>query len=115
MMTITTTTLHHAAIAAVAGDITHAVADEFQSALLSGLKGSDALVIDCSGVNVLTSAGLRTLLLLHREASTSGKRLALASLPPGVRDVMDVTGFLDQFLTCASVADAVAATSPSNP
>ncbi len=101
-----------AAIAAITGDITHAVSDEFQSTLLGWLKESPALILDCSGVNMLTSAGLRALLLLHREASASGKRLALASVPPGVRDVMDVTGFLDQFELHRTVADALAAITP---
>jgi len=105
----------HAAVVAVTGDITHAVSGEFQATLLSALKGTGALVVDCTGVNMMTSAGLRALLLLHREASASGKLLVLACVPPGVRDVMEVTGFWDQFLALATVADALAATSPSAP
>jgi len=112
-MQLSIKTQQHASVAAVSGDITHAVSAEFQSTLLAALQKSPALVLDCSGVNMLTSAGLRALLLLHREASASGRRLALTAVPPAVRDVMEVTGFWDQFLTFPSVDEAVAATTAS--
>jgi anti-sigma B factor antagonist len=110
-MNLSISNRQQAAVAAVTGDVTHAVSAEFQSTLLSALRESPALVLDCSGVNMLTSAGLRALLLLHREAAASGRRLALAAVPPSVRDVMEVTGFWDQFLAFSSVDDAVAAVS----
>lgn len=114
-MTLTFTSSNGAAIAAVTGNITHAVSGEFQSSLLAALVESPALVLDCSGIVMLTSAGLRVLLLLHREASASGKHLALAAVPPAVRDVMEVTGFLDQFQSHPTVAEAIAATSQTKP
>lgn len=103
------------AIVAVTGNITHAVSGEFQSALLGALAESPALVLDCSGIVMLTSAGLRVLLLLHREASASGRLLVLASVPPAVRDVMEVTGFLDQFQAYPTVEAAIAATGETKP
>lgn len=114
-MNISISIQQHAAVASVTGNITHAVSGEFQSTLLAALVESPALVLDCSGIVMLTSAGLRVLLLLHREASASGKRLSLASVPPAVRDVMEVTGFLDQFQSHPTVADAVAATGDTTP
>lgn len=114
-MNLTFTTSNGTAIAAVTGNITHAVSGEFQSSLLATLGGSPALVLDCSGIVMLTSAGLRVLLLLHREASASGKRLVLAAVPPAVRDVMEVTGFLDQFQSRPTVEDAIAAAGETTP
>lgn len=95
-------------VASVAGDVTHAVSGEFQSALLGALGEADGVVLDLMGVGILTSAGLRTLLLLHREAVKSKKRVVLAAVPAGVRDVMEVTGFWEQFETAEKVGDAVA-------
>ena len=100
-----------AAVAAVTGDITHAVSAEFQSSLLAALKGSGGLVLDCTGIVMFTSSGLRSLLLLHREATGSGKPFVLASVPSAVRDVMEVTGFWDQFLALPTVAEALVALS----
>jgi len=60
-----------------------------------------------SAISLLTSAGLRTLLLVHRQAANTGKPLALAAVPSGVQDVMEVTGFLDQFTLYPTEADAV--------
>lgn len=106
------------AMAAVSGDITHAVSEEFHSNLLLALRGSRALVLDCGTLNMLTSAGLRALLLLHREAAASGKPFVLAAVPPSVRDVMEVTGFWQHFTslpTTAGALEAVAANGAPTP
>ena len=94
----------------VSGDITHAVAGEFEQTLSQALRARPLLVIDLHAVRLLTSAGLRTLLLLHRQATETRKRVALAAIPSQVRDVMDITGFLEQFETFPSVAEALATT-----
>lgn len=97
------------AIATVTGDITHAVAADFQQRLLPELGARRALIIDCARIEMMTSAGLRALLLLHREATQRGHALILAAVPDGVRDVMAVTGFWDQFLRYPTLAEAAAA------
>jgi anti-sigma B factor antagonist len=114
-MNLTFTTTNGTAIAVVTGNITHAVSGEFQSSLLATLAESRALVLDCSGIVMLTSAGLRVLLLLHREASAAGKTLVLASVPPAVCDVMEVTGFLDQFQLYPTVEAGAAAAGEIKP
>ncbi|MFZ4537586.1 STAS domain-containing protein [Propionivibrio sp.] len=93
-------------IAAIDGDVTHANAGKFLEQLLAELLTAKALVLDFSNLNLLTSAGLRALLLLHREAENSKHYLVLAAVPPGVRDVMEVTGFWDQFAISLSVKEA---------
>jgi anti-sigma B factor antagonist len=92
----------------VSGNVTHAVADELEQTLSQALRAKPLLVIDLQAVRLLTSAGLRVLLLLHRQAAETGKRVALAGLSDQVRDVMGVTGFLEQFVTFQTVAEAVA-------
>jgi len=96
-----------AAVASITGDITHAVAGELQEQLLALLCSVDALVLDFRGIGILTSAGLRMLLLLYREAQGGSKKLLLAAVPEQVQDVMTVTGFWEQFVTCKSVDDAI--------
>ena len=97
------------AVASISGDVTHATAPDFQNGLLHELGQSKALVLDFSELNLLTSSGLRVLLLLHRAASDGNSRVVLAAVPETVRDVMEVTGFWDQFDHYPSSAEACAA------
>ena len=94
------------AVATISGDVTHATAPEFQQCLEGELTRSKSLVLDFSALNLLTSSGLRVLLLLHRAATDGGCRLALAAVPEAVRDVMEITGFWDQFGHYPSVVEA---------
>ena len=94
------------AVATVSGDVTHATATEFQHCLEGELTRSKGLVLDFSELNLLTSSGLRVLLLLHRAAADGGCRLLLAAVPEAVHDVMEITGFWDQFGHYPSVAEA---------
>ncbi len=106
-MNITVSQEGSTAVAVITGDITHAVAGELQEKLLALLLSVEDLVLDFGGIGILTSAGLRMLLLLYREAQGGRKKLLLAAVPESVQDVMTVTGFWDQFLTCKSVNDAM--------
>ena len=108
-MNITTSPAPAATTVILEGDITHAVSEEFQSTLLAALKSAPALVLDFSALNLLTSAGLRALLLLHREAASAGKPVLLASVPASVRDVMEVTGFWQHFSSYPDSHTALAA------
>ena len=108
-MKIATTPTPSATIVSLEGDITHAVSEEFQSTLLGALSSAPALVLDCAKLNLLTSAGLRTLLLLHREAVSASKTVSLAAVPTAVRDVMEVTGFWHHFSSYPTTEAALAA------
>ncbi|NTV02085.1 MAG: STAS domain-containing protein [Chlorobiaceae bacterium] len=110
-MNITISQSDKTAVATITGDITHAVTGEFQAGLLSAFGSAGGLVLDFAGIGLLTSAGLRTLLLLYREARQSGKNFVLAAVPDYVRDVMSVTGFWEQFVAYDTVEQAVAAIS----
>ena len=114
-MNITITHDPMIAVATIGGDVSHAVAAEFQERLQAELTSTAALVLDFSGVNLLTSAGLRVLLLLHREATVAGRYLLLVAVPPNVRDVMEVTGFWDQFIHFPSLAEATVALGKRKP
>lgn len=63
------------------------------------------LVLDMTGVDYISSAGLRTLLVLAKTAKTVNGALALHSVQPMVREVMEISGF-DKilFITADSAA-----------
>jgi anti-sigma B factor antagonist len=76
---------------------------------LASWPGRDRVLLDLSGVSYLSSAGLRTLLLIHRRVAGENGRLILVGVAPTVADTMKVTGFLRYFVLLETQRDAVAA------
>ena len=66
------------------------------------------LVVDLSGVEYVSSAGLRVFLMLARKVKASGGRLALCGLPPSVKQVFDLAGFTALFVVEATADQAFA-------
>lgn len=79
--------------------------DQHLVALLGG--GHRRLVVDLSGVDYISSAGLRVLLLLARRVQEARGRLALCGLGDAVRQVFQLAGFLPLFIVCESREAAV--------
>lgn len=78
---------------ALSGRLDTITAPEFQAQVLPLVEGASSCIIDCSGLSYLSSAGLRTFLLVHKRLMSSGARLALDGVAPAVREVLDLTGF----------------------
>jgi anti-sigma B factor antagonist len=79
---------------------------------LMGLPSPAARVLlEMSGVNYISSAGLRALLMLYRRMANSDGRVALVGLTESIRDVMTITGFLDFFAAYDTLPEGVAALS----
>jgi anti-sigma B factor antagonist len=71
--------------------------------------GTDRLVVDCSGLEYISSAGLRILLMAAKRLTPPRRKLALAGLRPQVREVFDIAGFSSIFDIHETRAAAVAA------
>jgi anti-sigma B factor antagonist len=67
------------------------------------------VVLDLSRLSYMSSAGLRVLLLVYRQAQRTGVGLALAGLPDEIREAMSATGFLEFFTVAETVEDGVGA------
>ncbi len=77
---------------------------------LQGLAkaGDHVIVMDLSGVDYISSAGLRVMLTLAKRTKESRGRLALAGLGDSVRQVFELAGFLPLFAVEATNEAAVA-------
>jgi anti-anti-sigma factor len=67
------------------------------------------LLIDFAGVDFVTSAGLRAVLLLVKKVKAAGGSFALCSVQDSVREVLDITGFTSMLSIHPARADAIAA------
>jgi anti-sigma B factor antagonist len=90
---ITTQEYKRVGVLTASGRIDSATAAEFEAAarqLVS--KGKVNLVFDLSGVDFLSSAGLRVLVTTRKEVKAAGGDLALANPSDRVKETLEVAG-----------------------
>ena len=104
-------------VLAPAGRIDHGSSEAFKEALRPYLEccatGREQLVLDLSGVDYISSAGLRVLMLARKQAKAQGGTLVVAGLTPVVKEIFEISRFTVVFEVFASVRDALARISPS--
>lgn len=82
-------------LVSVSGQINSANAAELEVSLLEWVEeGERKWVLDMSGVEYISSAGLRVVLLLAKRLKQNSGHLVLCSLQPHVLEVFDISGFL---------------------
>jgi anti-sigma B factor antagonist/stage II sporulation protein AA (anti-sigma F factor antagonist) len=69
-------------------------------------EGHPSLVVDLGQVDLLTSAGLGTLVRLHHRVHKLGGRIALFGASSRVRDVIDIVMLTDILNLCATMDEA---------
>lgn len=94
-------------VAELSGDIDSKTAPEVQEQLLLLVEQAKPLVIDLGRVAYMSSAGLRMMLLVYRQAATRKGKIVLAAVPAAIKDVMSMTGFLKFFILCDGVQEAL--------
>jgi len=67
------------------------------------------ILVDFTGIDFITSAGLRALLLLVKKADTSGSVFALCGVNDQVRQVFDTVGFTAMFSIHSGRSEGLAA------
>jgi anti-sigma B factor antagonist len=76
---------------------------------LSGVLPIQApVLLDLSQVHYVSSAGLRTMLMVYRQAQRMGTPIALVGVSSPLRSILSATGFLRFFRIVDSVPDGVA-------
>lgn len=82
------------AVVAARGSVDAVTTPRLSAALEDEVRaGRSRLVADFSGVDYLSSAGLRTILATVKLARAGGGDLRLAAVRPAVRKVLDLSGF----------------------
>lgn len=102
-------------VAAPRGRIDQATANGFQQSLM-GLLGDDspaALLLDLSGVEYISSVGLRVVMLAARQLKARSARIAVASLQPVVREIFEISRFHHVVEIHPTLRDGLQALSPA--
>ena len=81
---------------------------QVEQALAGAGKAPAAVIIDCAGLEYVSSAGLRVFLLAAKASQRNGVGYAICGLKPAVRDVFDLSGFSGVMAVYADRATALA-------
>lgn len=76
------------------GELNVGTSPELEHALKGKLEEVDKLIFDLSGLEYISSAGLRVLLFSHQTVSKNGTMI-IRNLTDEVKDIFEVTGFSD--------------------
>jgi anti-sigma B factor antagonist len=79
------------------GEIDANTAPAVQEKVLPLAVPEAKILIDMTNVPFMSSAGLRVLLSVHRQASAKEASLVLVGLSEEIKDTMSVTGFIEFF------------------
>jgi len=89
------------------GDIDGKTAPEFQDRVLGLVQPQARIVLNLERVAFMSSAGLRSMLLIYREAKSKDAQVVLAAINKDIRSSMSATGFLSFFVVCDSAQDGI--------
>ncbi|HEX8991174.1 MAG TPA: STAS domain-containing protein [Anaerolineales bacterium] len=87
--------------ALTAPDLTRTLSEQIEA-------GHSNLVVDLTGVEFMSSSGLRTLLGAVKESRTKGGDLRIASTNPGIDKVLKMSGFHNVAKVFTSSREALA-------
>jgi anti-anti-sigma factor len=92
------------------GRIDNDTSAAFQSKLLAAVApANSAVLVDLGGVDYISSAGLRVLLMAAKQSKATHGRLAVAALRPVVKEIFEISRFSHIVPIFGTAAEAVAA------
>jgi anti-sigma B factor antagonist len=97
------------AIVEISGDIDSKTTQQVQEQLMDVLQYAREVILDVHGVRYMSSAGLRLMLIIHRQLSSDQGSLILVGLSEEIKETMSATGFLHFFVLRDTVEDGLAA------
>jgi stage II sporulation protein AA (anti-sigma F factor antagonist) len=98
-----------AMVMAPSGRLDSVTSNELEKRLVARIDAGDRrLVLDMAGVEYISSAGLRVLLMAAKRLKEPPAALVLCGLGPSVRTVLELAGFLPLFVIVPARADALA-------
>jgi anti-anti-sigma factor len=78
----------------VEGEIDGSNADEFELKLRAAAEKTENLVVDLKGLEYVSSAGLRSFLMVQKQMKQQGGQMSLIHVNEEVMEIFAVTGFV---------------------
>ena len=108
-MEITVKSSGQVMVVEMAGDIDSNTAPQAEEQILPLVQPAAKILLDMSGVEYMSSAGLRMLLSTYRQVSRQNGGIVLVELAEEIKDTMSVTGFLNFFMIRDTVDEGLKA------
>jgi anti-sigma B factor antagonist len=108
-MDVQVRTIDDVTIVEASGDIDGGTAPTLQEHVLSHAKPGCKMLLVMDQIDFMSSAGLRVMLLLHRQISGGSGKVVLVGLSESIKDTMMATGFLKFFTTTDTIDAGLAA------
>lgn len=97
-MTTTITTENGKTLVSIAGRLDTTNSSEFEKELAGLLCSRDAdITLDCSGLDYISSSGLRIFVTLQKHVNASAGKLTINNMRPAIKEVFDMTGLSSVF------------------
>lgn len=90
-----------------AGDIDGKTAPELLDAVTNLARPKARIVLNMGQVAFMSSAGLRSMLLIYQQAKSKDAKVVLTGVNSDIRKSMSATGFLAFFVVADTVQDAI--------
>jgi anti-anti-sigma factor len=92
----------------IKGRLDASTASRLEEKLLASIdRGERRLVLDCSQLAYISSAGLRVLLVAVKRLSSSNGKIVLYALKDQIKEVFDIAGFSPLFPSFATQEEAL--------
>ena len=114
-MNVTSRRYANAVVLSVSGRLDQDTCEAFRGDISRQVEASaragGTIVLDLSGLEYVSSAGLRCFMLASRQAKAQASRIFVASLQPMVREIFEISHFNLVFQVFPTVREALGAVS----
>ena len=99
-MDITINQVEDRLVVALIGDLDNAASSQAERSLAPVYDFTDGdILIDCTQLNYISSSGLRIMLNIYKHTRTNGHKAILKGLSEDVKEVFQLSGFLQLYVT----------------
>jgi anti-anti-sigma factor len=80
-------------VVSIKGRLDTLTSPELQPILIDAVKSGKRTVLDCDGLEYISSAGLRVLLMAEKSAKAANSGLIIRNVSAEIREIFEMTGF----------------------
>lgn len=93
-MNVTKEELNDHLLLTVDGRLDTTQSDAFEKEMMQVLEeGNKKIIMDCSGLNYISSSGLRIFLTMQKRMMAVGGTFKICNLQPSIQEIFDMSGF----------------------